>query len=90
MEEFPREESLASGQLRCQAVRRHQKTGILYQCPRGRSDLNLDPHTICGYCRRMLHGRDCSPDSRCQECLRWPLWQFKVAKSKSSYRQRKG
>ena len=82
--------TLNSGQRRCQAFS-IGKDGLVIQCSKGLSDLSYDTHTFCKRCIRKLYNNDrsCSPETRCPQCIKWPLEKMYMLKAKPSYRKRK-
>ena len=50
----------------------------------------VDPHTLCGVCRKKKWGRDCSPSTACWQCEVWPeeLWEVYKAMGKFSDRNK--
>ena len=80
--------TLKSGQRRCQAF--SVKDNVVIQCSKGLSDISYDAHTFCNRCRRKLYNdRSCSPETRCPQCIGWPLEKMYMLKAKPSYKKRK-
>ena len=63
--------------------------GNAFKCGRFMSHASVDPHTLCGHCRRKKWDRDCSPSTTCWQCKDWPQEQWDVYYARSKYADRK-
>ena len=61
-----------------------------FKCGKFMSHSEVDPHTLCGFCRLKKYGRQCDPPSiTCRQCIEWPEEQIDVYRRKGTYRKRK-
>ena len=63
--------------------------GNSFRCGKYMSHSDVDPHTLCGFCRVKKYGRQCDPPTiTCRQCVEWPEEQIMKYRKKDTYKKR--